>query len=74
MIQITQHENRKLYVPEVRRYTNLTEIKLLIQEGETVQVTDHTGADVTAHILSQVLTKTNKVNVESLRRLIEMGE
>jgi polyhydroxyalkanoate synthesis regulator protein len=74
MIQITQHNNRKLYVPEVRRYTNLTEIKLLIQEGETVQVTDHTGADVTAHILSQVLTRTSNVNVEDLRQLIQKGQ
>jgi polyhydroxyalkanoate synthesis regulator protein len=74
MIQITRHENHKLYVPTSRRYTNLTEIKELVQSGEKIQVIDHTGTDVTAFILSQVLVKTKNVSTESLRRLIEQGE
>lgn len=75
MIRITQHRNKKLYVPATHKYTNLTEIKALIKEGETVQVTEEsTGNDVTAHILSLVLTRTNKVSTESLRQLIIRGE
>lgn len=74
MIQITRHENHKLYVPSSRRYTNLTEIKELVQSGEKVQVIDHTGTDVTSLILSQVLVKTRNVNAETLRQLIQKGE
>lgn len=74
MINITQHENRKLYVPAVHRYTNLTEIKELVQSGEKVTVTDHTGADVTAKILAQVLVKTQNVPVDRLADLIRKGE
>lgn len=74
MINITQHKNHKLYVPELSRYTNLTEIKKLVQSGEKVLVTDHTGTDVTAHILSQVLTLTKNVPVNRLEDLIQRGE
>jgi polyhydroxyalkanoate synthesis regulator protein len=73
MIKITQHENKKLYVPSVG-YTNLTEIKKLVQSGEIIQVVDHTGEDVTAHILSQVLTMTKNVPVNRLAELIQRGE
>lgn len=75
MINITQHKNHKLYVPSSHRYTNLTEIKELVQSGERILVTEeHTGADVTAHILSQVLVKTKNVSAEKLRQLIQQGE
>lgn len=75
MIRITQHRNKKLYVPATGKYTNLTEIKELVQKGETVQVTEqHTGEDVTSHILALVLTRTDKLNPESLRQLIIQGE
>lgn len=75
MIKITKHKNNKLYVPDVHRYTNLTEIKSLVQSGEKIQVTeDSTGADVTAQILSQVLQRTGNVSVDKLAELIRRGE
>lgn len=74
MINITKHKNHKLYVPELARYTNLSEIKKLIQNDEKVCVTDPTGADITAHILAQVLTMTGKVPVGQLEQLIQRGE
>ena len=74
MISITQHLNRKLYVPSSSRYTNLSELKELVKAGELFQVFDHTGADVTAHILSQVLVKTANIPADKIRQLIMKGE
>lgn len=75
MIKITQHRNKKLYVPATHKYTNLTEIKQAIKDGETIQVIEEaTGNDVTSHILALVLVRTNKVSVDSLRQLIMRGE
>jgi polyhydroxyalkanoate synthesis regulator protein len=75
MIRITQHRNKKLYVPATHKYTNLTEIKQLVKSGETVIVTEeHTGNDITSHILALVLTRTAKLNPENLRQLIMRGE
>lgn len=75
MIKITRHKNHKLYVPTTSRYTNLTEIKELVQSGETVQVIDDvTGNDITGHILSQVLVKTGAVPADKIAELIRRGE
>lgn len=75
MIKITRHKNHKLYVPATSRYTNLTEIKKLVQSGETIQVTeDVTGEDVTGLILSQVLVKTGAVPADEIAELIRRGE
>jgi polyhydroxyalkanoate synthesis regulator protein len=74
MIKITQHKNHKLYVPALSRYTNLKEIKALVQSGEKVQVVNHNNEDVTAHILAQVLTMTRNVPVGRLAELIQKGE
>lgn len=73
MIKITQHENRKLYVPG-GGYTSLAEIKKLVQAGEKIQVVNHKEEDVTAHILAQVLTMTGNVPVSKLAELIQKGE
>lgn len=74
MIYITKHKNKKLYAPQAARYTTLEEIKVLIQSGEKVQVTDYTGADVTVQVLSQVLVRTNNVSAENIAELIRRGE
>lgn len=74
MIKITKHKNNKLYVPELVRYTNLTEIKELVKSGEKIEVTDYTGTDVTALVLSQVLVLTKNVPVYKLSELIQQGE
>lgn len=73
MIVITQHRNRKLYVSDANRYTNLTEIRKLVQSGEKIRVVTMTGEDVTAHILSQVLVMSNNLSVDKLARLIQEG-
>lgn len=75
MIRITQHRNKKLYVPATGEYTNLSEIKELVQAGTTIQVTEQaTGEDVTSHILALVLTRTAKLNVYDLTQMIIRGE
>lgn len=74
MIQITRHKNHKLYVPSSSRYTNLTEIKELVQSGESIEVIDHTGADVTTLILSQVVVLTQNLSADKLTKLIRQGE
>ena len=74
MIKITKHKNNKLYVPELVRYTNLKEIKELVKSGEKIEVTDYTGTDITALVLSQVLVLTKNVPVYKLSELIQQGE
>lgn len=74
MIKITKHENNKLYVPSVHRYTNLAEIKELVQSGEEIQVVDFKGEDITSQTLVQVLAKTRNVSVSKLREMIQRGE
>ena len=64
-----------MYNAQSSKYVKLSEIKELIKSGEKVQVTDYTtGEDLTAVVLSQVLTMTKNVNAENLRLLIEKGE
>lgn len=75
MIQIKRHENRKLYVPGLARYTNYEEIKKLVQSGEVITVTDDvTGEDITSFIMAKVLSLTGKVPAEKLMELIRRGE
>ena len=75
VIYLVKYANNKMYNSQSSLYVKLGEIKQLIQSGEKVQVTDYTtGEDLTAHVLSQVLTMTGNVNSESLRLLIEKGE
>lgn len=75
MITITKHKNNKLYVSAIHRYTNLTEIKELVQSGEKVTVIDDASReDITAIILSQVLVRTSKVSADQIAELIRRGE
>lgn len=75
MIYLVKYANRKLYNSQSSLYVNLQDIKTLIKSGESVQVTEYTTReDLTAHVLSQVLTITKNVNAENLRLLIEKGE
>jgi len=75
MIHVTQYKTRKLYLNTIRRYTNLNELKELVQSGETIEVTDYsTGKDVTAHVLSQCLVLTNKTNAAEIADMIRRGE
>jgi polyhydroxyalkanoate synthesis regulator protein len=75
MIRLVKYNNNKMYNGQTHRYVKLSEIKELIQAGETIQVLDYdNGTDITAHVLSQVLTITNKVSPEAIRTLIQKGE
>lgn len=55
---IKKYANRKLYHTNRKQYIRLEGIALLIQSGKQVQVVDNeTGEDITAHILSQVVSQ-----------------
>lgn len=63
MYHIIKYKNRKLYSVKLTRYVTLSEILGLIRAGYQICATEkQTGADVTAHVLSQVLA--NVVTLE----------
>ena len=69
MIKIKKHDNNKFYVSSASRYTNLTEIKKLVQSGEKIEVLNSKEEDITAETLAKVIGKMN-VPVGKLERLI----
>lgn len=75
MIHVKQYRNKKLYLVSIGRYTDLNELKTMVQSGETIEVTDHdTGADLTAHILSQCVVLTNGISAANLADMIRSGK
>lgn len=55
---IKKYANRKLYHTNRKQYITLEGIAHLIQSGQQVQVIDNeTGSDITAHILTQVVSQ-----------------
>jgi len=58
---IKRYPNRKLYDTEAKRYITLEGVARLIRQGEDVQVVDHaTGEDLTALILTQIISEQER--------------
>ncbi len=71
MEQIIKYKNRKFYSRSLNATVTLTDIRDLIKEGKSVQVTEHaTGTDITAETLALVLTISGNVPVSTLQSLI----
>lgn len=70
MVQIIRYKNRKLYSRTLSTYVTLGDIRDIIKQGKSVQVSDHEGSDITATTLAQVLTVTGNVPVYKIQALI----
>jgi polyhydroxyalkanoate synthesis repressor PhaR len=58
---IKKYPNRKLYDTVDKRYVSLSDIYLLVRDGEEVQVVaNKTGSDITTLILSQILREQER--------------
>ena len=71
MRQITKYSNRKLYLNEKSRYTNLQEVIEFIKNGEVVIITTPEGRDVTNRTLKsclELLKISNEVLVDNIRK------
>lgn len=72
--------SRKLYDTTESRYISLDEIPGLIRQGESLQVIDNTtGADVTAQVLAQVISESERrgvsiLSADALHEIIRSGE
>ncbi len=77
---IKRYDNRKLYDAENRSYVSLTDIAVLVRDGETVEVVDNsTGKDLTAQILTQIILEEGKqgrelIPKDLLHTLLRRGE
>lgn len=72
MEQIIKYKNRKFYSRTLNATLTLSQIRDLIKEGKSVQITEYTtGADITAETLTQVLAISGNVPVCTLRALIQ---
>lgn len=61
MTIIKRYPNRKLYNTETKQYITLDGIASLIQDGDEVQIIDHTsGDDLTTLTLSQIIFEQEK--------------
>jgi polyhydroxyalkanoate synthesis repressor PhaR len=72
--------SRKLYDTVASRYLSLDEIPALIRRGDVVRVVDNvSGADVTAQVLAQVISESQRRGVtlltaDALHEIIRSGE
>lgn len=72
--------SRKLYDTAESRYISLDEIPNLIRRGEVVRVVDNaSGADVTGHVLAQVISESERrgvsfLSADALHEIIGRGE
>ena len=72
--------SRKLYDTTESRYISLEEIPDLIRRGDVLRVEDNqSGADVTAQVLAQVISESEKrgisfLTAEMLHEIIRTGE
>lgn len=70
-VQIIRYKNRKLYSRTLSVHVTLSDIRDLIKDGKSVQVTDNeSGADITVQTLGQVLSSLNSVPVSKMQELI----
>jgi len=73
-------ESRKLYDTTDSRYLSLDEIPQMIRRGEVLRVVDNrSGTDVTAQVLAQVISESEKrgvsfLSAETLHEIIRSGE
>lgn len=59
--RIKRYTNRKLYDTESSEYVSLSDIAVLVRNGETVEVVDNTtGEDLTAQTLTQIILEEGK--------------
>lgn len=75
---IKRYENRKLYDTEYSRYISLEHVANLIKAGETVQIIDKDGNDLTNQMLTQIILEQGKkgnaaLPDELLHELIRWG-
>lgn len=71
MVQIIRYKNRKLYSRTLSTYVTLGDIRDIIKQGKSVQITDkESNSDITALTLAQVLTVTGNVPVYKIQALI----
>ena len=77
---IKRYGSRKLYDTTESRYVGLDDLAAFVRDGEEVQVVDNrTGADVTAAILTQVISEEGRdgrglLSTVSLHDLLRLGE
>ena len=65
--QIKRYGSRKLYDPTESRYVSLEEVAGWIRGGEQVQAVDNkTGEDVTAQVLTQVISEESRRGAAAL--------
>ena len=65
--QIKRYGSRKLYDPTDSRYVSLEEVAGWIRAGEQVQAVDNkTGEDVTAQVLTQVISEESRRGAAAL--------
>jgi len=79
-LEIKKYANRRYYDTTLSRHLTLDEIRVLIQEGYDVRVTDaKTGDDITAQLLTQIILELETAKLDSfpvplLLRLIRMND
>lgn len=65
-IEIKKYPNRRYYDSTHSRHLTLDEIRLLIQKGHEVAVTDaKTGEDITAQLLTQIILELETAKLDS---------
>lgn len=71
MVIIKRYANRKLYNSNTRSYITLDDIAQYVQDGDEVQVIDHTtGEDITTATLTQILAQQEKNDVGSMPQVL----
>lgn len=77
---IKRYGSRKLYDTADSRYVSLDEVATFVRDGEDVQVVDNrTGTDVTAAILTQIISEEGRngsshLSAGFLHDLLRVGE
>ena len=73
MRTVKKYANRKLYDTVDKHYLSLDRIAELIRDGEEIEVIDNqTGEDITASILSQILSREKKEKAVPPRLLTQL--
>ena len=77
VLEIVKYENRKIYVRNLNRYTNLDEIQKFVQNGFKVKIkADKTGENITKSSLLRIIYNEEKKHLThvSEKDLIEIIE
>lgn len=74
MIIVKRYPNRKLYNTDAKRYVTLDQLAEMIHSGDEVQILDHhTGEDLTAVTLTQIIFEQEKKQGGYLPRSVLTG-